>query len=124
MPSPRRVTVLLPPSISIYRRLYGCQPIYPSLPKMQECSPRICAVLDEREIELIAQSWEGTLSGLCQNGRCLVHYSGSLGELGAFINACDNLGHLLFNHDRIHNGKERDPSRAVEQWLDKVFALA
>jgi hypothetical protein len=88
---------------------------------MRECSPRICAILDQRGIEPTAQAWDGASSNLPQDVRCLVHYSTSLGEPGALIETCNRLGHLLFCHDRVYNGAILDdPSLAVEQWLDTL----
>lgn len=115
MAEARKVVVLLPPG-------EGRLSVYPSLPEMRRISSTICAVLGKRGIELVAEPWDGSVANLPQDRPCLVHFTCTLGDTqSTLVAACDRYGHLLFCSDRIYNGNERDPSRAVEQWLDTLI---
>lgn len=110
-----QVTVLLPPSVG-----QTSNP-YPSIEKMRECSPVICAALHQRQIGLVKEDWNGELDTLPQDKRCLVHFTCSLGGTGFLTKACNELGHLLFCHDRVFNGNGERTKEVVEQWLEDAF---
>jgi hypothetical protein len=118
MSSPRQVAVFLPTG-----RPNNVNPLapsaYPSLAEMRLNSKLICAVMKGRNIELVERGWNGSVADLPQDERCLVHYTCTLPGKNTLIEFCDRHGHLLFCSDRIYNGHESNPARAVEQWLDE-----
>lgn len=123
MPVPSQVIVFLPPGhSSIHDPLKP--PPYPSLGAMERNSKRIWAALEDRGIELVERSWVGSVTALRQERHCLVHLTCTLNEVSKLIEVCDQQGHLLFCSDRIYNGDEREPSRAVELWLDTLAPSA